>query len=46
MKIPTIIYENSRNYVRSGYPRHNIGNLEVEVVSFLSHIEGKAMVNP
>jgi hypothetical protein len=29
-----------------GYPRHNTGNLEVEVVSFLSHREGGAMVHP
>jgi hypothetical protein len=28
-----------------GYPKHNTGNLEVEVVSFLSHREGRAMVH-
>jgi hypothetical protein len=37
MKIPTIICE--RTMFISGYPRHNTGNLEVEVVSFLSHRE-------
>jgi hypothetical protein len=37
MKIPTIICE--RTMFISGYPRHNTGNLEVEVVSFLSLIE-------
>jgi hypothetical protein len=29
-----------------GNSRHDIGNLEVEVVSFLSHREGGAMVHP
>ena len=29
-----------------GKPRHDIGGLAVEVVSFLSHIEGRAMVHP
>jgi hypothetical protein len=29
-----------------GNPRHDIGNLAVEVVSFLSHREGRAMVHP
>jgi hypothetical protein len=30
----------------SGYSRHNTGNLEVELVSFLTHREGGAMVHP
>jgi hypothetical protein len=30
----------------SGYPRHDIENHEVEVVCFLSHREGGAMVHP
>ena len=29
-----------------GYPRHNIGNLKVEIDAFLSHREGEAMVHP
>jgi hypothetical protein len=46
MKIPVTICKNSRAVFVSGYPRHNTENIEVEVVSFISHRAGGAMVHP
>jgi hypothetical protein len=46
MKIPMIISSVRGTAFMFGYPRHNTGNLEVDVVSFLSHREGGAMVHP
>ena len=46
MKIPAIIESVRGTVFKLGNPRHDIGGHAVEVVYFLSHREGGAMVHP